>query len=216
MKKLGVIVLLLFISCSPAIAQDNLFAEGVIVYDVTLDPPNNEEGLTQYKGTYTIMVKGNAMRKELSLENGFKDISLYNGDNNTAYALRTMGGKYYAIELDMAEMEQEYNKWRGFSIADANGQADILDQKSQKATITYKDGSTCDMYYSKAWKPSALMFNYFPDIQVMPMSFVLSNTKSMNMYFKAKSIKIKAIETAQFRIPKEYKIVTKDEYRQMR
>ncbi|MEZ5017478.1 MAG: hypothetical protein R2800_10540 [Flavipsychrobacter sp.] len=216
MKRLGILILLLMISYTYTVAQDNLFTEGIVVYDVTLDPPQNEEGLTQYKGTYTIMVKGNAIRKELLLENGFKDISLYNGDNNTAYALRTMGGKFYAIELDMKEIEEELNKRRGFTMLDGNGQMDILNNKAQKATITYKDGSTCDLYYSGIWKPSELMFNYFPNIEVMPMSFVLSSAKNMNMYFKASSIKVKTIETAQFRIPKEYKIVTKDEYKQMR
>lgn len=216
MQKIVIIILLSLLFCSSIVAQENVFSEGKVVFDITLDPPDNSEGLRQHKGSYTILVKGNMIRKELVLDNGFRDINIYNADSKAAYSLRSLGSKYYAIELDMNELEEEYDKWRGGVIKDNNGSKKILDINAQKATITYKQGNTCDFYYSTNWKPVDAMFNYFPDIEVMPMSFVITNGKGMNMYFEAQSIKIKAIESAHFKIPKNYKIVTTDEYKQMR
>ncbi len=193
-----------------------LLNEGQAIYNITIDPSHDGEGLVQYKGTYTVYVKGNKVRRELELDNGFRDVSIYNKDAGTSYTLRIMGSKGYAIELDPIEVDEEISRWAGFSIDERSEHKDIIGEHAHKATVKYKNSQECDIFYTKKWEPSPVMFVHFPEIKVMPLEYVIANAKGVNMYFSIKSIYQKPIEDKLFRVPKEYKIVTSDEYKRIR
>ena len=92
-----------------AIAQ-RAFTEGTINYDISIDPPANQEGLVQYKGSYSIVVKGPLVKETLTLENGYVTTLLYNYRDSTAYSLKKLSNKNYAIQLDLKTMQNRRKK----------------------------------------------------------------------------------------------------------
>ena len=101
-----ILIFILLFSSMYAQAQQ-VFSEGKLVYEVTIDPPANQEGLQQYKGTYTILVKNSQVKKELVLENGFVNTILSDVSNGVSYSLRKIGNNYYAVQIDEANDDKK-------------------------------------------------------------------------------------------------------------
>lgn len=198
-----------------ALAQQ-VFKEGVLSYNVTIQGPADQyEGVKEYKGTYTLIIKGAMQRKELKLDNGFSDVTIVDGNKDKVYSLREFGKKQYAIELDKNILKDKAKVWRGFSLSSDGTQQVVANLEGHKGVITYPNGNTCDIYYSKEWQPGTDMFEHFPDIQVLPLAYIINSTGGMDMHFKITSIDAKPVEQSIFRIPRSYKIISYEEYRQM-
>jgi hypothetical protein len=117
-KKTVITFLLALIFHSTAAMAQKVFDEGVIVYNVSIK--TTTDGKTeQNKGTYTFIIKGKEIRRELRLTNGFADISILNGNTNSIYSLQNADGKKYAIQLNNNDRAEITRKYTGFTIHDA-------------------------------------------------------------------------------------------------
>lgn len=214
---LKVLILLIALTgATNAAWAQQIFKEGIISYDVTIDGPGDRfEGIKEYKGTYVITVKGAMQRKELKLDNGFQDITIVDGYKNKVYSLREVGRKNYAIELDNNVLQKKHEPWRGFTLMGDNTKLIIANMDGYKGVITYKNGATCDIYYSKDWQPGADVYEHFPEINVLPLQYVINTTGGVNMHFKLSKLETEPVEQSVFRVPKNYKIVSYAEYQQM-
>lgn len=211
-----VVVLIIVLGSNSSLLAQQVFKEGTLSYNVTIQGPADQyEGVKEYKGTYTITIKGAMQRKELKLDNGFNDVTIVDGVKNKVYSLREFGRKQYAIELDNDMLKDKAKVWRGFSLNSDGAQQVFANIKGQKGVVTYPNGSTCDIYYSKEWQPGTDMFEHFPDIQVLPLAYIINSTGGMDMHFKITAIDAKPVEQSLFRIPRSYKIISYEEYRQM-
>lgn len=205
---------LVFISSLQVKAQQ-VFSEGHIIYDVTIDPPANQEGLQQYSGTYTVTVKGKHIRRELNMDNGFNSVLLLNTEDNSAYSLKKAGDKYYAIELDPEDREKEQKRYRGFTLKEECCSINIAGMNTLKGTVLYTDGSSAEIYYSTDWQPVTGLFDRFPAMQVMPLDFVYKGEDGLRTHFRATAMKSEPVENAAFRIPRNYRILSHKDYEEL-
>jgi hypothetical protein len=205
-------VFLSALSFGNAIAQKP-FTEGTIVYKVRL--ANTDQKMIY--GTYTFSFKGTQLRKELKLENGYRDIELFNITANAVYSLQDMNGKKYAIQLSMSDILKAQEPFTGYAVSnEQNAPRHIPGCASFKANLKYRDGALSDFYYTRDWKPAhSITFERFPNAQFIPLNYSYKNTNGMTMEFEADKLTPGPVESSAFRIPPDYKMISNEEYRQM-
>lgn len=210
--KISVFIMLL-LGITTASAQKP-FEEGTIVYELTIQP---SDGSSIYSGTYTYIVKGKQIRKEINLNSGYTDVLLLNTSTNSFYSLKEQGGKKYAIQLDMDDMTKKIQQCQGFAFQDVSGSKQIAGMEAHKAIIRYSNGQNTEMYYTQEWLPvSDYMYDYFPGIKVLPLQYSYKTEKGTVMFFEAQKVAAEPVENAAFRIPADYKIISHREYEQMK
>jgi major membrane immunogen (membrane-anchored lipoprotein) len=193
-------------------AAQKPFTEGTIIYKVRLESPDHQV----YQGSYTYTIKGNELKKELRLTNGFEDIILINGGSNTTYSLHTINGVKYAIQLSMEDITRRQQKYKGFYTVGEEAGNMVAGLKSYKTKVSYKDGSGGDLYYSKDWYATLPgTFERFPDAKFIPVSYSYADDKGITMSFDADVIEARPVESSLFRIPAGYKMISYKEYQQM-
>lgn len=205
-------LLLVTLFCAEAVAQKP-FTEGVITYKVKLTSPDNK----QIDGVYTFIVKGNLIRKELKLSNGYEDVVLLNCDANTVYSLQNQNGKKFAIELSMPDMVKRQDKYKGYNIKDEVGNSrNIAGYAAYKGDINYNNGSVSEVYYTKDWSPlQSITFERFPNAKFLPLQYTLTDEQNMTMLLEMEKLQDGPVENALFRIPADYKMISYNEYKQL-
>lgn len=214
-KKIIKSLLLITVIATPARKAwaQQIFAEGTIKYKVSITPPN---GAT-YNGTYTFFIKNGQVRKELNLQNGYTDVLLINEFKKTYYSLKAADGKKYAIQLDASEVYKRHDAHKGYTLKKLGSTKVIAGINAQKAEITYADGKHVDMYVSTGIAlTDSTLFDYFPGISAVPLSFSYTTDNGANMRFDAIDVRQQPEENALFRLPGDYKIVSHKEYEQMK
>ena len=193
------------------------FVEGTIVYAVSIGPLAGSGGFTEHAGTYTLTVKGATIRKELQMNSGYRNVIIQNSNTGTIYSLQPTAGQNFAIQLRTQDLEEKMKPYEGFSQKDEEGTMTIAGQPCRKASIQYKDGSSSSLYYSTTWSaPDAALFERFPGIKYLPLSFEYRNDEGITMHFAAEKLEAKPVESALFRVPPDYKIISNAEYKSMR
>lgn len=193
------------------------FVEGRIKYAVSIGPVSDSAGFSEHAGTYTIIVKGQQLRKELLMNTGYQNILLVNNTAGTAYSLVTNAGQRYAIQLTMADLKERQKRYEGFNQKEQTGNMTIAGWPAQKAMISYKDGSSSALYYTTSWQTSdAGIFDRFPGIKNIPLSFEYRNEEGITMHFQAEKLEAVPVENALFRVPVDYKIISNAEYKQQK
>jgi hypothetical protein len=189
------------------------FVEGSITYHVTLKAPTHS-----LQGTYTIYVKGHQLRKEIELNNGFKDIVIYNYTNNTAYSLQQFEGNKYAIQLLLEDVRKRQLKYMDFKVIDGQSlDYSIVSLSALQGEIIYKDGTHYNMTYNKQWYPDLpQMYDRFPKAQFIPLCFANVEENGTIMQMDAIRFSVAPMEDALFKVPKDYGIMTHEEYKKLK
>jgi len=210
--KLYVFLLLFFCLNCRAIAQKP-FAEGIIVYKVKLESTGNN----LITGYYTFTIKGDQVRKEIKMNNGYQDIVILYCGTKKSVSLQNLNGKKYAIELNMPEMINNEKKFQGFTISgEQAADKNIAGCKAFAANISYTDGTNAPVYYTKEWRPTQPnTFDRFPNAVFLPLDFYYKDEHGMTMWFEAEKIEPGPVENAVFRIPHDYKIISYAEYKEL-
>ena len=190
------------------------FMEGMIEYKVKLV---TSEG-RPFEGKFTFTIKAGRIKKELKLNNGYDYILLINSMNNTIYSLQTMNSKKYAIQLTMAEIEENQDKYRGFSLKEDRTTGRVIAGYTVfKGEVTYTDGSQAEIYFTPDWYPEkSITFDRFPDAKFMPLSYTYIDENGSSMHFEAEKINVLPVENAVFKLPSDYKVISHNEYKQLR
>lgn len=207
--------ILLLILCAGAASAQKIFKEGTLVYNVTLDPPDNQEGMVQHTGSYTIVIKDKQVRKELKMNNGFSNVMIFDENTGTVYTLKEMQGKKLAIQLDAEKMVRKRARFENFKLKEKGKDADIAGLSVRRGMVIYKDDNSKELYYSNDWKPEVELFEQLPGIQVLPLVFTSKTDDGMVMHFKAEKIIAEPVEGTFFKIPQDYKIMSSQEYKKL-
>jgi len=211
MRYKGYIFLFLCILAVHAAAQKP-FTEGTIVYKVKLISADKKE----FSGTYTFVIKGGEIKKELKLANGYEDVVLLNCDADKAYSLQNRNGRKFAIQLDMNEMRQKQQKFAGYSVTDEESDNNAAGYAVYKGSVSYHDGTAVNVRYIKELRPlQGITFERFPDAKFLPASFSYEDENNMVMQFEVQKVEPGPVENAVFRIPADYKMISNSEYRQL-
>ncbi|MFI5196419.1 MAG: hypothetical protein ACHQD8_04955 [Chitinophagales bacterium] len=213
MKCSTTVFLFLFLLTGVRVIAQKPFTEGVIIYNVTLESAEHKE----LKGVYTFTIKGSEIKKELKLNNGYQDIILLNCSTGAVYSLQSKYGRKYAIQLNMNDLIKKQEKFVGFTMN--NEQANnrnVAGISASKGNITYRDGSTMDIYYTKEWSPvQGITYERFPNPKFLPLSFSYKDENGLALRFDAEKVEASPVENAVFRIPPDYKMITYKEYKEL-
>jgi hypothetical protein len=214
MNKLFSTLIALYLVCPRIAMAQTPLVEGTIVYAVSIGPVASGAGFTEHAGTYTLTVKGASIRKELQMNSGYRNVIIQNTNTGIIYSLQPAGGQKYAIQLRAADVAEKLKPYEGFVQKEEEGPMTIAGQECRKATITYKDGSSSALYYTSAWTaPDNAMFDRFPGIKYIPLTFEYRNDEGITMHFAAEKMEAKPVESSLFRVPPDYKIISNAEYK---
>ena len=196
----------------PLLAQKP-FTEGKIVYQVKITGPDHKS----YSGTYFFTFKENNLRKEINLPN-YQEIMLINTAKNTVYTLKNVNSKKFAIQLSLAEIQNSQAPYNGFTLNERAGKArKIAGYNCSRGMVTYKDGAETEVYFTRdIYAEIPLTFERFPDARFLPLSFFYKAADGTLMEFSADQVLPTGIENASFAIPRDYKMISYSEYKDMK
>lgn len=213
---MGALLLLLLLS-GPALRAQQNFVEGRIRYAVSIGPVSDSSGFSEHAGTYTLIIKGAQVRKELAMNTGYQNVLIVNNTAGNAFSLVSNGGQRYAIQLTTQDLAERQKRYEGFTQKNMTGNMTIAGWPAEKALISYKDGTSSSLYYTTSWLAGdAGAYDRFPGIKYIPLSFEYRNEEGITMHFQAEKLEAVPIENALFRVPAEYKVITNAEYKQQK
>lgn len=198
------------------VTAQKTFSEGEIIYNVTIERLNQSENGNSHaaNAVYTILKKGNLLRKELKMNNGFEMVLLTN--NSGSYSLKKLNDKYFAIKMNEDELEKNRDGFEGFNLHALKGSKKVSGYEGQKGIITYKNGSSTEIVYATDWEIDGFIFDRFPGIKQLPILFDYKNEDGSVTHFKIAKITARPVETSSFEIPARYKLLSPREYAQMK
>ena len=212
MRQLLLSIVFCFAAGAGALAQKP-FTEGTIVYKVRIISPEHKV----ITGTYTYTIKGDQVRKELKMNNGFHDVLLMDFSANTVYSLQDRNHRRYAVQLKMSDFQQKLSKYEAFRIINnAPTNKKIAGCKAAKCRVLYPDSSGAEVYFTKEWYPvQPFIFSHFPGAKFIPLLYSYTEDDSMIMKFEAEKVDSSPVENAVFRIPPDYKMISYKEYKEL-
>lgn len=202
--KYFITILVLLCSYSNMNAQ-RLFSEGVITYNVFTD------GGSESIGEYVVYVKGSYIKRVLKLKNGYSNTTIYNGKEGTSATLKTVQGTNYALMLTKKEVEDANKQFVGASYSFEKNKENIAGYNALRGTVNYKSGKKAKIAITYDLRPEDdHLLTMFPNLNGIPLEYEMDSGSS-SMRFEASKVEIKNIGSEEFVIPKNYKIVTKEE-----
>jgi hypothetical protein len=191
-------------------AQEPL-VEGTISYNVYLQPANGQESLGSQAGVYTLTVKGNQVRRELRMNNGYQSIVLYDGKAGSGHILQATPANKFAIALNAAEMAKRRVKWEGISYKTKGGTETVGGQSCTPTQALYPNGSVTNMCLSNVPLAESFIYSRFPGIKTIPLNFDYQLRDGASIRFQLEKINVGPVETNQFRVPTDYKVLSSEE-----
>lgn len=209
----GALLLFLLLSLQ-TVAQQQL-VEGELVYSVSIRKGGENEQFVK-SGTYTIFLKGSAIRKDLKLDNGYSNTIIINNSDGLAYSLKESRGNKFAIQLKQQEMLDREKPFQDFVLISEDNQSTIAGFKAERGTAKYKNGTRSELLYTKELSLNQpYLFSRLPGISVTPLFFEIVNEDGTTMRFEAEKIVAKPVESSLFKLPTDYKLISNEEYRQL-
>lgn len=213
--KFSLVFMLPLLAAFSAGAQQR-FTEGTVSYLVRIEQKNAGQGSQAVTGTFQLTLKDKQYIQELRLSSGFRNLIIFNAADNAAYSLRRVQDKKYAIQLDAEELRKKQS-CTSFSMEDmpADG-AIIAGFSSERKRIRCGKMEPIILYYSRQWEmPDPYLFQYFPGFSHLPLRYNIRNEDGSILHFELQKIEAKPIDNGAFRIPRDYKLISNEEYRQI-
>jgi len=205
---------LLCLSTLISVKAQKIFSEGEIVYNINIERSSEGNNVRSANAVYTILKKGNLLRKELKMNNGFEMVLLTNGSGS--YSLKKLNDKFFAIKMDEEDLKKKRNPFEGFDLQTLKGNRKISGIDGREGLVTYKDGSSAEIVYAADWEINGFIFERFPGIKQLPILFDYKNEDGSVTHFKVVKIIARPVETSSFEIPANYKLLSPREYAQMK
>lgn len=212
MKTKLVVLLNLFLLgvTNKSIAQ-KIFSEGVIKYDVYV---NNE---TKSSGLYVVTIKSGNIKRELAMNNGYNNITIYNVKTGRTLSLNISNENKYALEMTQEELNEKNAKFKQATFTDLNKTKTIAGFKCVGNTVKYLNSESADFYFTAdLLAPSENFNSMFPGLKGLPLEYEIKSNNTMTFRFVATLVDNMAIDSKIFNIPPDYKIVTRTELEKLK
>lgn len=207
------IVLLLNSSFYSSFAQNN-FVEGELVYSISIESTDANATHINSAGTLTLMLKANSVVKVLELNKGYKNTIIYNGLKKCTHSLRSVGDKKVALILEADQIKKKQERCSSLRVEELKNEPQtILNFKTEQAIIHCNNAIPLQLYYTKDWHISnPYLFDDFPSFQYLPLLFDIKKEDGSKVHFELKKIEAKPMDNSIFEIPKDYKVISTEEY----
>lgn len=205
MNKLTICLFLSLLVGFRACAQ-KIFSEGVINYDVFVNGSEKPDGL------YSVTVKNNMNRRELLMNNGFNNILISNQKTGSTITLNVDAENKYALTMTASQVAEQNKRFEKAVFSFTNQKKTIAGYASSAATVRYLNGEEANFYFTADLLPPHESFNIlFPGLQGVPLEYEVKSNKDKSIRFVATAFETKIVDVKVFDIPKDYKIVSKEE-----
>lgn len=200
---------------SNLIAQDSF--SGIITYQIKFDGLELDAELKSALPSEMIVILKDKKSKSILPTMMGDQITIYNGESKTLVNLIEIMGQKIAINKSSKEIEIERNKYKNLIINLSTETKEIAGYLCKKAEVEVNaadfDGlSKFSIFYTE--ELGNLGINYsdalFNKIKGVMLQYEIK-TKGLMMKFSAIDIKATEISDEEFKIPAEYKEMTKEE-----
>lgn len=212
MKKSIIIIasILMFFVSKMSFAQ-KIFSEGVIKYDVYI---NNE---SKPSGLYVISVKGGNIKRELAMNNGYNNVTIYTVKTGKTFSINMGDGNKYALEMTQEEVNEKNMKFSNAQFTNLNLNKKIAGYTCAGNKVKYANGEGADFYFTAdLLPPSDNFISMFPGLKGLPLEYEVKSNNNMTMKFVATLVDNMVIDSKIFNIPADFKIVTKAELEKLK
>jgi hypothetical protein len=201
-----VFLLFAFVLFTAEAAAPKLFSEGIIKYDVYINASTKPDGI------YVVSVKGSQIKRELAMNSGYNNVTIYNSKTGNMLSLDMSNDMKYALEMSPEEIKEKNKRFEGAVITPLDDTKKIAGYRCVSSKVTYTNSASATFYYTTELLPQNENINtMFPSLQGIPLEYEIKNANSINMRFVATVVDIQSVESAVFAIPADYKIVSKAE-----
>jgi len=205
MNKLSICLFLSLLVGFRAYAQ-KIFSEGVINYDVFVNGSEKPDGL------YSVTVKNNMSRRELLMNNGFNNILISNQKTGSTITLNVDAENKYALTMTASQVAEQNKRFEMAVFSFTNQKKTVAGYASSAATVRYLNGEEANFYFTADLLPPHESFNIlFPGLQGVPLEYEVKSNTDKSIRFVATAFETKIVDVKVFDIPKDYKIVSKEE-----
>lgn len=199
---------MMFISSMQA---QKIFSEGSIRYDVFVD------GSLEASGVYVISVKGGMIKRELAMNNGYNNITIYNQKTGKTLSLNANEEQKYALEISESELKEKNKRFEHAQLTPTNNSKKIAGYTCSGMKVQYDQVEGNEIFYTADLVPLNESLNtMFPGLKGIPLEYDTKLASKGNMKFVAKAIEIKGLDNNQFNLPAGYKVVSKEELKNMK
>jgi hypothetical protein len=210
MKNIFLFLTVLMFSSAQVRAQKN-FSEGIIKYDVFINNNINPEGI------YIITVKNGYIKRELAMNNGFNNVTIYNQKTSKTLSLNVKDDTKYALEITEDELKEKNKRFQNAVFTTINKTKKLAGYQCEGYTVVYENKDEVQVYYTSDLVPQNETFNnQFPGLKGIPLEYETKSSPTNVINFVATLIEVKVIDSKTFTIPENYKIVTKEELSQLK
>jgi hypothetical protein len=213
------IILIFFLAAFPFIADaQQKFTEGIITYNITITgkvpTPANEPALTETKsGTMTISIKGDNIREDIKLEDGYTHAQISNYATGKEIILQAINTIPYAIEINLKDQRKNNAVYYGAIQQAGQGKKNIAGLDALESNWKYKNGTALNLYYINAYELShPEIFDQFPELKGIPAMYDVPMSNGFTTHFELKSIQAEPVSNGAFRVPEGYRIISRKEY----
>jgi hypothetical protein len=219
LKKLT-LTLFCYLNCFLAQAQ-KLLSEGTITYKITINgkipTPANEPSVTETKsGTVSIRIKGDNIRQDIKLEDGYSHSQISNYATGKEIILQSINELKYAIEINIKDKETQNNSYYNATLKINKETKPLAGFDAVSALLTYKNGTTNSLFILQNYYIAyPAIFDRFPDLKAIPASYDLLMTNGFTMHFELTGLNEAPVENAVFRVPVGYRIIGQKEYEKL-
>lgn len=194
------------------------FTEGIITYQITITgkvpTAANEPALTETKsGTLTISIKGDNVREDIKLEDGYSHAQISNYATDKEVILQSINAARYAIEINLKDQRRTNAACYDAEQQDGKGQKSIAGMDATESSLKYKNGTTMNFFYLAAYElKHPELFEQFPELKGIPAVYDVPMSNGFTTHFELISMQPEPIASAIFRIPEGYRIISRKEY----
>ena len=185
--------------------------EGKVEYELTYEGIDEQYAAYMPKGK-TISFKDQKNRTDMQLGMGMNQTIIYDGEKKERFMLQDMMGKKAAIKMDSKEKKDADPK-----VEKTAETKTIAGYKCNKVIITDEEGNKTELWVTKDIIAAHDESEYKGvDGFMMEANISLSNQgMEGTMIMAAKKVSPEKIDSKQFEIPADYKVMTQEEFRKM-
>jgi len=219
LKKI-IVTLLCVLTCYVAGAQ-KLLSEGTITYKITVSgkipTPANEPSVTETKsGTVSIKIKGDNIRQDIQLEDGYSHSQISNYVTGKEIILQSMNDLKYAIEINIKDKETLNSPYYNAVLTTNKETKSFAGFNAVSALLTYKNGKTLPLFIIPDYYIHyPAIFDRSPDLKAIPASYDLLMSNGFTMHFELTGLSESPVDNAIFRVPVGYRIIGQKEYEKL-
>ncbi|GBL35067.1 hypothetical protein EMGBS15_06620 [Filimonas sp.] len=161
---------------------------------------------------YIVTVKNNLSRRELAMNSGYNNILIYNHKTGTTVSLNADQENKYALTMTATEVQEKNKRFEKAVFTPSEQKKKLAGYACAASKVRYSNGEEATFYYTGDLIPPNESFNtMLPGLQGIPLEYEVKSSAKTTIRFEATALETKSIDLINFDIPKDYKIVTKQE-----